>query len=412
MSARMTAVDAQFYWMSAKVPSDEFLLYAFAGEPTDFELAVDEVRSRAQACQALTVCVDDGSPLTYPRWVPTVVEPERVLRHQIDDDSWRGCLDAVVGLADEQLDIRRAPWRMHLFAPVHDLPGGAGPGTVAVMQVAHALADGARASALAAWLFGRPTPVPDVMTRWPGFLPWRAVNAARAHRKLVRDIQAGLLHPPPGARPPLSTNARPTGARSVRTLLRHRAQLAGPTVTVAALAAVSGALGAHLGGAVQSLGAEVPMAKTGVRQAHNHFSNVSVGLYPGLSRQAREQRIAADLANARQRSQHPAVRASDLAFAAVPAPLLRWGVGKFDPDARPSQVSGNTVVSSVYRGPADLRFGAAPVLLTAGCPALSPAMGLTHGVHGIGDTVAISVHAAESAMGDIDDYVARLDAEF
>jgi hypothetical protein len=74
-------------------------------------------------------------------------------------------------------------------------------------------------------------------------------------------------------------------------------------------------------------------------------------------------------------------------------------------------VSGNTVVSSVYRGPADLRFGGAPALLTAGYPALSPAMGLVHGVHGIGDTIAISVHAAASAVGDIDDYTARLDAE-
>jgi hypothetical protein len=35
-------------------------------------------------------------------------------------------------------------------------------------------------------------------------------------------------------------------------------------------------------------------------------------------------------------------------------------------------------------------------------------MGLTHGVHGIGDTVAVSVHAAESAVGDIDAYVDRL----
>jgi hypothetical protein len=68
-------------------------------------------------------------------------------------------------------------------------------------------------------------------------------------------------------------------------------------------------------------------------------------------------------------------------------------------------------VSSVDRGPADLRFGDAPVLLTAGYPALSPAMGLTHGVHGIGDTVAISVHAAESAIGDVDAYLQRLDAE-
>ena len=152
------------------------------------------------------------------------------------------------------------------------------------------------------------------------------------------------------------------------------------------------------------------MAKPGVPQAHNHFSNVTVGLYPGLSRQARVERIAADLANARRRSEHPAARAADRAFAAVPAPLLRWGVSLFDPEARPAQVSGNTVVSSIYRGPADLRFGAAPVLLTAVYPGLSPAMGLTHGVWGIGDTVTISVHAAESAVGDIDDYLARLDA--
>ena len=34
---------------------------------------------------------------------------------------------------------------------------------------------------------------------------------------------------------------------------------------------------------------------------------------------------------------------------------------------------------------------------------------LPHGVHGIGDTIAISVHAAESAMGDVDAYVDRLD---
>jgi hypothetical protein len=411
MSTRMAAVDAQFYWMSAKVPSDDFMLYAFDGEPTDFERAVDDVRSRAHACQALTVRVDDGSPLTYPSWVPTALEPERVIRHHLDDDSWRGCLDAVVRLADDQLDIRRAPWRLHLFAPVHDLPGGSAPGTVAVMQVAHALTDGVRAAALAAWLFGRATPVPEVMVS-RGFLPWRAVHAVRAHRKLVRDTRAGLLHTPAGVRPALLTNARPAGVRRVRTLVRQRAQLGDPTVTVAVLAAVSGALSGHLGGAAASLGAEVPMAKPGVPQAYNHFSNVTVGLYPELDRQARVERIAADLADGRRRLQHPAALAADLAFAATPAPLLRWGVSLFDPDDRPSQVSGNTVVSSVDRGPGDLRFGAAPVLLTAGYPALSPVMGLTHGVHGIGDTVAISVHAAESAVGDIDDYVDRLDAEF
>ncbi|WP_375484818.1 WS/DGAT domain-containing protein, partial [uncultured Mycobacterium sp.] len=312
--------------------------------------------------------------------------------------------------ADHQLDIRKMPWRLHLFTAVRDIPPHSATGTVAVMQVAHALGDGARASAMAAWLFGRTEPVPAVTPQSRRLLLWRAVQAARTHRQLVSDTRSGLLAPPVGSRPPLATNARPVGARRVRTLVRQRSALLGPTVTVAVLSGVSAALSAHLGEATDTLGAEVPMAKPGVRQANNHFGNVVVGLYPQLAPDARVERIAADLANGRRRAEHPAARAADLAFAAVPAPLLRWGVAQFDPDARPERVAGNTVVSSVYRGEPNLHFGTAPVVLTAGYPALSPAMSLTHGVHGIGDTIAISVHAAESAIDDIDAYVDRLDA--
>ena len=411
MPNRMTAIDAQFYWMSAKIPSDEFLLYAFEGLPTDFEHAAEEVRSRAQNCRALTIRVEDGSPLTYPCWVPTTVEADRIVRHPLDDDSWQGCLDAVGRLFDDQLDIRREPWRMHLFAPVHGIAGSTGPATVAVLQFAHALSDGPRALAMAAWLFGRETPVPDVVPESPGFLPWLAFDAGRAHRKLVSDTRAGLVPPPVGPQPALSTNTHPTGARPMRTLVRHRSQLSGPTATVAALAAVSGALSGQLGDVASSLVAEVTMAKPGVPHAHNHFANATVGLYPHLDRRARIEKIATDLTDARLRSEHPAFRAADRAFAATPAPLLRWGASLFDPEVQPAQVAGNTVVSSIYRVPADLTFGATPVLLTAVFPGLSSVIGLTHGVWGMGDTVTISVHAAESAIGDIDDYVARLDAE-
>jgi WS/DGAT C-terminal domain len=411
MPTRMTAVDAQFYWMSAKIPSDEFMLYAFDGLPTDFEHTVDEVCARANACRALSVRVEDGSPLTYPRWLPATVATDRIVRHHLDDDGWQSCLDAVGLLLDDQVDIRRAPWRMHLFGPVRDIPGTTGPGTVAVMQFAHALSDGPRALALAAWLFGREAPVPDVAAESRGFLPWLAFNAARTHRKQVSDTRAGLLPPAIGPQPALPTNTHPTGARPLRTLVRHRSQLSGPTATVATLAAVSGALSGHLGDVASSLVAEVTMAKPGVPHAHNHFANVTIGLYPALDRQARVERIAADLTNARLRSEHAARRAADRAFAATPAPLLRWGVGLFDPTVQPAQVSGNTIVSSIYRGPADLKFGGVPVLLTAVFPGLSSVMGLTHGVWGIGDTVTVSVQAAESAVGDIDDYVARLDAE-
>ncbi|MCV7125596.1 hypothetical protein AWC15_01185 [Mycobacterium lacus] len=406
----MAAVDAQFYWMSAKIPNDQFLLYAFDGEPADLGQAIERICRRARACPDLRMRVEDGRALTYPKWVPATVGPEQVVRRELLDGTWRGCLDAVVGLAGDQLDVRRMPWRLHVFTPVLGIPGVHRPGAVAVMQVAHALGDGARASAMAAWLFGRAAPVPSV-ARWrAGLLPLRAADAARTHRQLVRDTRAGPLAPGVGSRPPLSINARPEGARAVRTLVRHRSQLPGPTVTVAVLAAVSAALSGLLGDAAGSLGAEVPMAKPGVPHAHNNFGNVAVGLYPGLERDDRARRIAADLANARRRFQHPATRSADRAFAALPAPLLRWGVSKFDPDVRPARVAGNTVVSSVDRGAADLSFGGAPVVLTAGYPALSPVMGLTHGVHGIGDTVAISVHAAESAVSDVDAYLQFLDA--
>lgn len=407
---RMAAIDAQFYWVSAKLPSDEFLLYAFDGEPADLERAVEQVHARARACPDLTMRVRERGRLAYPQWVPATPGPGWVVCHHLADPGWRECLAAVVALAENQLDVRRLPWRLHVFARVLGIPGVPGPGSVAVLQVPHALADGARGSAMAAWLFGRGAPVPGAAPPSAAFLPWRAVEAARAHRRLVRDTRAGLLAPGAGSRPLQSTNARPGATRSARTLVRRRSQLGGPTVTVGVLAAVSTALSTLLGEGSDSLGAEVPMAKPGVPQARNHFGNVVVGLYPKLGAAARLERIAADLANGRRRFEHPATLAADRAFAAVPAALLRWGVAQFDPSVRPTRVAGNTVVSSVNRGAADLSFGGAPVVLTAGYPALSPAMGLTHGVHGIGDTVAISVHAAESAVPDIDEYLELLDA--
>jgi hypothetical protein len=403
----MAAVDAQFHWMSAKIPSDECLVYAFDGVPQDFEAAVAQVLGRARSCPGLTVRVDDtGWGMSYPRWAPSTVRPDQVVRR--DARTWDGCLAAVAALADEPVDLRQTPWRLHVFGRVAGVPGVGGAGTIAVLQVPHALGDGARASALAAWLFGRATPVPAVRPS-TGFLPWRAAQAFRAHRSLVRDTAAGRLAPGVGDRPPLATNTS-GGVRSMRVLTRRRSALPGPTVTVAVLAAVSEALSRLLGRSIDSLGAEVPVGKPGMAQANNHFGNVVVGLYPGLEAAARAERIAADLANGRRRFEHPATRTADRAFATVPAPLLRWGVSRFDVDARPARVLGNTVVSSVNRGAADLSFGGAPVVFTAGGPALSPSMGLAHGVHGIGDTIAITVHAAESAVPDVDAYVELLDA--
>lgn len=383
----MAAVDAQQFWLSAKVPNDQFLLYAFDGTPY-IPAGVEEILRHARRCEPLRLRIVDDAPWRYPVWVRGDISPDAVVVHA--GGGLRQCLDAIEDL--DQLDATRLPWRVHIFAP-----------NIVVVQMSHALGDGSRSAALAAALLGRRAPIPPVVTPRPGFLPWRALVAAHAHRG----------SPPPNPpRPALSVNARPAATPTLRTLVLDRDRLT-PTVTIGALVAISEALGGYLrarGEDVSRLGAEVPMAgpNTGAAAAaNNNFANVSVGLYPELAHSERATRIAADLNDQRLRRSHRAEVTSSEAFAATPAWLLRWGVGKFDADARGETVSGNTVVSSVNRGPADLSFGGAPVLFTAGFPALSPMQSLTHGVHGIGDTIAVSVHA-DPVNVDVDDYLERL----
>ena len=365
----MAAADAQLLWLSAAVPNDQFLLYSFDGSPGD--AALEEVRRNADAHEALRLRVVDDHPWRYPRWVRGEVSQDQFIVH--DDLAW----------PPAQLDVTRMTWRVHQY-----------PGRVVVVQMSHALGDGPRSAAMAAALLGRRAPVPAMPAPKRGFFVPRAITAAIAHR-------AAPPHPP---RPALSVNVRPTATPVLRTLVVDKSTLCRPTVTVAALAAIGEALGGYLkarGEDVGDLAAEVPMAKPRPPTANNNFRNVGIGLH------AEPERIAAEIAAHRRRAASRAVIASDAAFDAVPARLLRWGVGRFDPDARSDTVAGHTVVSSVNRGPADLSFGGAPVRFTAGFPALSPMMSLTHGVHGMGDTVAVSVHA-DPVNVDVDDYLDRL----
>jgi hypothetical protein len=426
----MTPVDAQMYWMSEKIPNDQFLLYAFAGDAPHLDAAIELLLHRAASISDLTLRVADvGCALDYPYWVRTEVHRDQVSVHDLAESRWDNCLDAVGELTAHRIDLRERGWQLHVFADVEDVPRCPRAATVAVLQIGHALADGRRASAIARDLFGRhdldPSPTSAVeqpyssfrtatvaairMPKQLGSLGLRGLDAACAHRQLVSDVAGGRTPDQAEGRPALVTNTRPEGQRRLRTVVVDRDELPGPTVTVAALAAMSLALSDYLterGEDPATLAAEVTMAKPAKRLSRNHFRNAGIGLYTTTASMARRtEQIAEALTSRRARSVHPAMRADDRAFAAVPAPLLRWGVALFDPDVVPDLVTGNTVVSSIDRGAADLAFGDVPVAFTAGYPALSPVMGVTHGVHGIGDTVAISVHAAESAMDDVDHYV-------
>src|SRR5215831_889599 len=113
MVRRLSAVDAQTYWMSAKIPNDQFLLYGFAGVPSDLERALDMIRQRAWGTLELRLRIAEGNVLTYPAWVTGPIEPDQFVVHDLADSTWAGYLAAVAGLAEDQLDPRRMAWRLH-----------------------------------------------------------------------------------------------------------------------------------------------------------------------------------------------------------------------------------------------------------------------------------------------------------
>ncbi len=57
-------------------------------------------------CAELRLRVRDGIPLTYPEWASVDVDAGQFTVHELDDNSWAGCLAAVSRLADDHLDPR------------------------------------------------------------------------------------------------------------------------------------------------------------------------------------------------------------------------------------------------------------------------------------------------------------------
>lgn len=426
---RLTPTDAQALWMSEVIPSDQFLLYVFDGATTPAADLAARIPQRANRIDELSVrVVDVPGRLDRPWWSPTTVTADAVRLHAVD--RWAGCLRRLGELMSVPVDTRRLPWRVHVFVGVDDAPGSGGPSVVAVLQIAHALADGTLASQLARRLFDD-TPLPSPPHRRAGTAPpmllaaggvarvplqatglaVRGVRALRAHRDRVRDEEAGRVPRGRDGVPLLPVNVRPDDRRDLRVVTTDTDTLraVGGTVTVGALTVIGRALADHVDAAL--VHAEVLVAGVGDRRSRNHFRTVGVDLAvdePDPRRRAA--RIAEDLAAMARRGHHPAARAEASAAAVVPAVLVAWGVRSFDAHAVPERVVGNTVVSSVDRGADDLVFGGGRVVLTAGFPALSPVQSVTHGVHGIGGRVALSVCSSPTGLPDPDRYAGRLAA--
>lgn len=428
------------YWLSRRTHNDQFLLYCFAESEWETPRLRDEVVRRCAAIPELRVRLrSDPTGLSYPVWVPAEFDPDQTVRHRLDRSRWPELLTALGRLLGTGVDASICPWRLHIFRGIQDSPTPDPLVTVVVLQISHALVDGRGASRIARALFngGGPdaavAPKPHTVSR--SRIALRALRggvtlplgtartlrhgfaAGRARSKLAELTAAGLIPPPASGYPPgpLNTPGEITG-RAARVLVfpAQDFRVPGRSVTVVGLTAISFALERYLRGRGEDLprlGAQVPMAvppRPGVR---NNYRSLGVDLAIGEDDPTRRAAvIAADLSARRERALHPLLAAQDAVTNALPPVMLRRDVRSYPIDTVPAEITGHTVVSSVNRGPADLGFGGAPVRFTGGFPALGAVMHLTHGIHGMGETVTLSLHADPAVIPDPDSYTDHLRA--
>lgn len=422
----MAPADAAMYWASQVSANDQFLLFAFSGgEAATCAASVSEVRRRAAAIVDLHLTVETvPGDLDFPRWVPAPVSDDAIVGYP-GPYTWDAVLEDVAALSTlSGGDL----WRVHIFDRVTGVPDADSLARVAVLQISHALGDGRRVSAIARALFG-------------GSLPESARDArAAVGDRILAAVRGGALVGPhivratalgfaawaasvPGttSTPVTATraNTAPGDRRVLRTLTvpSQAVRSGGHSVTVGVLAVLAEVLPAFLDAPPRDACAEVTVAfghdPAAKALARNRFQTASVPLHAEQAvRLRRAELIAAELAAVRRRIDSPGFVASRRAAASAPA-VLGATAARLSADApQPGIVAGWTVVSSVDRGAADLTLAGGRVLFTAGFPALSAAHSLTHGVHGIGDAVTISVCAGGPVTDDVDDYMASLAAAF
>lgn len=430
---QLTPADARMYWLAGRIRSDQFLLYCFDTSANDDAALRDAIRGRVERIGDLRSAVRDvPGHLDHPYWVPRAWSDDLVVVHRLRDRSWPGLQEALGSVVGTPLDARESTWRLHCYPRVQGAPGCRGDALVVVLQVSHAFADGRRASALARELFS--PVVPDVsppppepppaslatvraVLRFPGRFreTIRAGRrAAHVNRILDEAVSSGEVPPAATGFALSAVNVPPGPVREVRSVVRpaRMFRAGGVTVTVAALTVVSVALPrllASLGGTAPArLGAEVTIA-VDAAGARNGYRNAGVDLFvtePDL--RVRADRIAVELAARRARLSHLLSARRDEVDDHVPAPLAKFGVDRSDLDVVPATVTGNTVVTSVARGRGDLELLGGPAVFSSGFPGLSPVMGLTHGVYGLGDAVSIGICASPRAVPDVDAYASML----
>lgn len=417
----LSVADAQMLWLRKYRNNDQFLLYCFAGEvvPTVDKLREVLQKNIGDNSQLKVSLVDDPTGWQFPHWETNSHEfDELIIFHSSQSFQWPDVLTTIIELRASAVPVEKTAWLLHIFPDVRNVPevgsdeNADSPKTIVVLQISHALVDGRGAAQIArAILSGEILDCSVTLparTKWPrlrypialGSLFIAGMKEVHAKNVLAKATSGGELSAPPKKFPVYSINTHRNIAEEIFCLSFKSAELKTSTisVTVFILTAISVALPKYLaavGEVPKRLGAEVPVGGDhGIFQSvsGNNYRSIGIDLRLDIADLAsRAEAISLGLKNGRRRIFHRLFENTLIVQQQLPAKILRTTIANQDFTQIPPEMSGNTVVSSVFRGPANWKFAGMPVQFTAGFPALSSSMQLTHGVNGLGERITISV---------------------
>ncbi|WP_245677170.1 wax ester/triacylglycerol synthase family O-acyltransferase [Nocardia acidivorans] len=376
--------------------------------------------------------------LDLPYWVPDPeFDIERHIRLEPQRD-WAAVRLRIAEIAATRMDLRRPPWRIHLFDQVLGYPGAPGAVTLVLLGFHHSAGDGMATRELELRLFdGSELPAPHAPAaarEWSArralakaavVFPYRIARFAIGLRR-TRATAVPALSEPPALRPATRFNRRVDpifGFDLLRlpmadVLKAKAASVERITVNDLVLTIVSDALATYLeehGETPEgSLAAMVPRSMRGLAQwnSANQLTQMSIDLHTDIADPVERLLAIRDSARReKRRGADPAVLRQAERVQTSPAWLLRlagWGRARRQFDAVSVVPLSNTTVSNVPPVAERLAFLGAPMLSAFGALPIMDGDGLRHLISSQGDELIISFSADTTMLPDTGHYTELL----
>lgn len=452
-SPQLAPRDAEFVYNESDTHAGHLMVSYFfdadQGSCADVtkEQAIDWITARLGYATLFTTRLQRTPfDLDYPRWVPAGMPDmdHHVTVERVSAGGWPPVRSYLGALLGRKLDMTRPPWELHVLCGVHGLEDLTGRYTVVTLKIHHSAADGLATRALTQALFSTTLLAPSDVAAMPPMS--RAAQLSRAlvsfpgksfrffqglsttRRAAVEVTEAEQSGEIVSIRDDLAAtrfNRSLQGEVSVdfMTLTINEAKaiqaaVPGASVNDVYLTIVAGALAAYLDSCGEEpknpLCAMVPRSMRRIEQweSANQLAILTVDLnIDEPDPLARLAKIAAAAAAAKQRSDHPAVRAKGRRVETAPAWLLRltgFAVRHYPHDSDRGRQSHSTV-SNIPVTVDGCTFAGAPAVAILGGQPPVDGDALRHYLLAAADgKLILNFFSSSAALPDPDGYVRLL----